>query len=209
MKNMKKILALLLVLCLSFSLMSACSSTSDEQDVDVTDEPVIEDVLDEDVEEDLEDEVEETTQAESTIYIGQGDIYDEILYVHDPVDFSQENATEEYIYSLLSVMEFVTGWDLSCTVSAYKSISFGFSAESSVFVGAPDPQVDEYFAYDYYSLLDMIFDSIVKTVSENLSNGDADIEFYFSSDSDEELVFTELGVYVPLEYAYDGLVSIE
>lgn len=101
-----------------------------------------------------------------------------------------------------------TGWDLTLAepVSTGKSgMSVCLADTSSLFVGPPDPQKEEFHVYDANQLAQMILDSIQKTLQEGSTgaggNPDA-LEVYYFMAGERPLELPDIGRAWPMDQPY-------
>lgn len=192
----KKLLSVLLI-CLSFLLLTACGSTTDNSTGDIDSGA---------------DLAGDTSTNNATIYIGMEDYFTEVAVTVPDVDFADNDSVVAYLGNLVAAISTETGWTINCEISSYKSVGVMFEGANSIYSGPPDPQNDAYFVYDAYQLNQTILDSIQKTIQMALTGegGDPDaLEIYYSGIDDTELIFPDLGVYVPISEAYSGLVAVQ
>ncbi len=106
-------------------------------------------------------------------------------------------------------MSSLTGWNLDCNISVYKTIGVAFSKDSTLFVGPPEIQKEEFHLFDETQMVETILDSVAKTIQMNIGDDTPDlVEVYFSTEEDEELTFPDINMYVPLGESYAGLKQI-
>lgn len=97
----------------------------------------------------------------ATIYIGMNGNFQEF-----PIELGGELTPK----SLLSSITAFTGWnlDLSDEITTGKGgMTVSFADTSALVVGPPDPQVKEFFVYDSTELIQMILDSVQRTLQQN------------------------------------------
>lgn len=102
----------------------------------------------------------------------------------------------------------LTGWNLSLaeTVATGRGgMSVCLADESSLYMGPPDPQKDEFHVFDGMQLAEMILDSIQKTLQEGFTgeggNPDA-LDIYFYMKGEKPLELPDLGLSWPLDQPY-------
>ncbi len=165
-------------------------------------------------------ETEDVAQADAAqadvgecavVYIGTAGrftAYDTSIPV---ADFANGDDVNLYLESLIAEIGTLTGWDLSCSVSSYRTVGVEMAPNNTVFSHPPEPQVEEFHMFDQYQLVETILDSIQKTIQMNLVGdaGDPDaLAVYFSTEDGEDLIFPDIAMYVPMEEAYTGFMPI-
>ena len=103
------------------------------------------------------------TASTGTLYIGSGDNFTEYA-------FTGEKTPD----NLISAISDLTGWNLSLAdpvTSGKGGMTVCFTKDCSIFTGPPDPQKDEFHAFDTYSLTQMILDSIKRLCRKTMSTG--------------------------------------
>lgn len=102
----------------------------------------------------------------------------------------------------------LTGWDLTLAepvTSGKGGMSVCLSSESSLFVGPPDPQKDEFHMYDGTQLAETILDSIQKTLQMGFTGegGDPDaLDIYYYMEGELPLQLPDLDLSWPLDQPY-------
>ena len=192
---MKKFLTVILGLTM---LLTACGkNVSSELEIEIDDAKA-------------QDEVEyNEIQNQSVIYIGMNGEFSEYPVTHDLKNFNDTEKTELYVESLIDEMSILTGWDLDCDISVYKTVGVAFVDGGTLFTEPPEVQKEEFHMFSAEQMVQTILDSVKKTIQMNLGAENADlIEVYFSSESIDELIFPNINMYVPIDEAYTGLIPI-
>lgn len=102
----------------------------------------------------------------------------------------------------------LTGWDLTLAepvISGKGGMSVCLSGESTLFVGPPDPQKDEFHMYDAEQLAETLLDSIQKTLQMGFTGegGDPDaLDIYYYMEGEQPLALTGLDLSWPLDRPY-------
>lgn len=196
----KKLISILLAGTLACS-MTACGGSKTEETQDSVAESV----------QDAEGEATEQIRTESTsttIYIGTlGGTMEEY-----PCD-SSDNPTPEMV---ISTMAGLTGWnlDLADKVTVGEGgMTVCFAKTSSLFVGPPEPQNEEFMVFDGEDLTRKILDSIQYTLQHNFVDselGDPEsLDIYFSMEGNQPLELPLIGKTLPIDQPYKGLDVIE
>ncbi len=115
-------------------------------------------------------------------------------------------------YFLIEEIANATGWnlDLAEDITSGKG-GFGicFASTSSLFVGPPDPQVDEFFVFDAYGLSQAVLDSVKYTLQYNFVDatlGDpSSLDIYFYGENDTDLTLPSINAYVPMTEPYTDI----
>lgn len=128
-------------------------------------------------------------------------------YTEYPMSYSGD-LTAEY---LISEMAFITGWNLDLAdevTSGAGGMTVSFADTSSLFVGPPEPQKDNFFCYDTYQLVESILNSIQYTLQQNFVDselGDPEtLDIYFCSEGDVDVYIPQIDVTVSMYEPYDG-----
>ncbi len=107
----------------------------------------------------------------------------------------------------------LTGWDLTLAetvTSGRGGMSVCLANESSLYMGPPDPQKDEFHVFDGLQLAEMILDSIQKTLQMGFTGegGDPDaLDIYFYMEGEKPLELPDLGLSWPLDQPYQWKAS--
>lgn len=192
---MKKKLISVLLACALAGTMAACGGNEENAS-----EAVINEIPN-------TEEEEDTIRTETTstsIYIG---IAGQTMTEY-PCE-SSDNPTPEMI---LSTMAALTGWklDLADKVKVEDGkITVCFAKTSSLFVGPPESQVEEFAVYDGDELTRTILDSIQYTLQHNYVNSesgsDGTYDIYYSMEGGQPLELPLVGKTLPLDQPYNGL----
>jgi len=102
----------------------------------------------------------------------------------------------------------LTGWDL--TLAEVVTIGKGgmsvcLSSASTLFVGPPEPQKDEFHMYDSTQLAETILDSIQKTLQEDFTGegGDPDtLDIWYYMEGEKPLELPEIDRSWPIDQPY-------
>lgn len=192
---MKKKLISILLACVLAGTLAACGSNEESATEAVTSEiPNTE-------------EKEDTIRTETTstfIYIG---IAGQTMTEY-PCE-SSDNPTPEM---MLSTMAGVTGWnlDLADDIKVEDGkITVCFAKTSSLFVGPPETQIEEFAVYDGDELTRTILDSIQYTLQHNYVNSetgsDGTYDIYYCMEGGQPLELPLIGKTLPLDQPYNGL----
>lgn len=136
----------------------------------------------------------------ATLYIGTK----AAGFVEYPLDYEGELAPELLIQGIAEL----TGWDLTLAqpvISGKGGMSVCLSGGSSLFVGPPDPQKDEFHMYDAEQLAETILDSIQKTLQMGFTGegGDPDaLDIWYYMEGEEPLELPVLGLSWALDQPY-------
>lgn len=102
----------------------------------------------------------------------------------------------------------LTGWNLALAkevTSGKGGMSVCLSNGSSLFVGPPDPQKDEFHMYDAMQFSETILDSIQKTLQMGFTGegGDPDaLDIYYYMEGEQPLTLPDLDLSWPLDQPY-------
>ena len=147
-----------------------------------------------------EDEAYDKQNYENSfVYIG----YEAQGYDNYPVYIDGEITPEKLINEIAKI----TGWnlDLADEVTSGKGgMTVNFSSESSIAVGPPENQKDEFRAYDVYSFTKMVLDSIKTTLQQNyvMPPGNPDnLDVYFALENNNIIMDD---VSIPIEEPWDS-----
>ena len=148
-------------------------------------------------------EAQEPVEGNAVVYIGmEGDFHT------FPVQIDGEVTAE----ALIGAMAELTGWnlDLADAVTTGKGgATVCFAPTSSLFTGAPDPQVEQFHVYDDVQLIASILDSVQATLQHFYvsSLGDpSSMDIWYVGEGYTELTFPSVGARVPMDAPYSGLV---
>ena len=193
-KMKKRNLIITAVLLLTMVFFTACGGNKESNEK--VEEPKDQQVSSQEKEEPLKDGENENgnDQVHSndyvTLYIGYPEMdFKEVKVKMDPKFIKEHNFDEH----LLGAIADETGWNLELAnpiedIDGGKTISF--TENCALKAGPPETQKDEYFAYDNYSLAQMILGSIQKTFDMNMTDGkDAhSLDLYFDIMGDSIIV---------------------
>ncbi len=151
------------------------------------------------------EQTQQEQRGEATLFIGmEGD------FAEYPLTYSGELTPEKLIAGIAEL----TGWnlDLSDGVTDGKGgMTVCFAEESSLFVGPPEPQREEFFVYSAEQLDATILDSVQKTLQENFVDrilGDpAALPIYFCGPDGGALTLPQIGIVLPLGEPYRGILT--
>ena len=136
----------------------------------------------------------------ATLYIGtQANGFTEY-----PMTYTGELTPEALIQGISDL----TGWDLTLegeVISGKGGMSVCLSDQSTLFVGPPDPQKEEFHMYDVGQLSQTILDSIQKTLQEGftLEGGDPDaLDIWYYLEGEKPLELPTLNLSWPLDQPY-------
>jgi len=121
-----------------------------------------------------------------------------------PMEYNGELTPELLIQGIADL----TGWDLTLSepvTTGKGGMSVCLSNGSSLFVGPPDPQVDEFHIYDAAQLAETILDSIQKTLQMGFTGplGDPDLlDIYYYMEGEQPLTLPDLDLSWPLDQPY-------
>lgn len=102
----------------------------------------------------------------------------------------------------------LTGWDLTLAepvISGKDGMSVCLSNESTLFVGPPDPQKEEFFMFGLDDLAETLLDSIQKTLQEGFvtESGDSDaLDIWYYLEGGQPLELPGLGLSWPIDRPY-------
>lgn len=131
-----------------------------------------------------------------------------------PSGLEEGQVTPEALIARIAAL---TGWDLTLaeTVATGKGgMSVCLAESSSLYVGPPEPQKDEFHMFSAEQMAETALDSIQKTLQEGftLEGGDPqNIPIYFYQEGDGALTLSNIGLTWPLEepYSWAGAQPIE
>ena len=122
---------------------------------------------------------------------------------------ASDNLTPEF---LISTIASLTGWnlDLADQVTVGKGgMTVSFAKTSSLFVGPPEEQSEEFFVYDAEQLAATILDSIQYTLQHNFVDAElgdpSSLDIYYCMEGDQPLELTNIGKIIPMDQPYSGL----
>lgn len=146
-------------------------------------------------------ETPEPAQAQTaTLYIGTRDS----TFQEYPLSYEGELTPELLIQGIADL----TGWDLTLAepvTDGKGGMSVCLANSSTLFVGPPEPQKDEFHMYSAEQLAQTILDSIQKTLQEGFvaPPGDPDsLDIYFYMEGEQPLTLPNLDLSWPLDQPY-------
>ena len=204
MKTKRRFLSLLLGACMLLSLLAGCSTkkpdegqasspsiSADSSAVSSASEPVASEP----------EESQSAAQSQTaTLYVGTkaGG------FSENPLEYEGELTPEILIQGIADL----TGWDLSlaeAVTSGKDGMSVCLSSTSSLFVGPPDPQKDEFHMFGAEQLAETILDSIQKTLQEGFTeeggNPDA-LAIWYYMEEEQPLELPNIDRSWPIDQPY-------
>lgn len=146
-------------------------------------------------------ETEPPSQGQTaTLYVGTK----ENGFAEYPLEYEEELTPEILIQGIADL----TGWDLTLAeevTSGKGGMSVCLADTSSLFVGPPDPQKDEFHMFDGVQLAQTILDSIQKTLQEGFTGegGDPDaLDIWYYMEGEKPLELPNIGRSWPLDQPY-------
>lgn len=121
-----------------------------------------------------------------------------------PLEYEGELTPEILIQGIADL----TGWDLTLAeevISGKGGMSVCLADTSSLFVGPPDPQKDEFHMFDGVQLAETILDSIQKTLQEGftLEGGDPDaLDIWYYMEGEQPLELPNIDRSWPIDQPY-------
>ena len=133
----------------------------------------------------------------ATLYIGMNGQFKE---------YPMETKEDITYYTLVGAIAELTGWnlDLESAVEGNGKIVISFADTSSLFVGPPEEQKEEFRVLDAGQLDQTILDSIQKTIQEWVGTEDGEAEVYFTAADGGDLVLSGIGVTISADEPYTG-----
>lgn len=189
MKANKKISNLLLCACAAALLLTGCGGT---EQPDASQPPPS-----------VSTDSPSVTPAQgrtATLYVGTK----AAGFAEYPLEYEGELTPEILIQGIADL----TGWDLTLAeevTSGKGGMSVCLADTSSLFVGPPDPQKDEFHMYDAEQLAETILDSIQKTLQEGftLEGGDPDaLDIWYYMEGEQPLELPDIGRSWPIDQPY-------
>lgn len=207
MKMKRKMLAWLgIVLCVSVtvSLLSGCSPKEPETTQTPPPSASTDSPTNSPAEPEQSAQAPEVTPDEgqtATLYVGTK----ATGFAEYPLTYEGELTPEILIQGIADL----TGWDLTLAeevTSGKGGMSVCLANTSSLFVGPPDPQKDEFHMYDAEQLAETILDSIQKTLQEGFTVsglGDPDtLDIWYYAEDDQPLELPDIGRSWPIDQPY-------
>lgn len=200
----KMLMAISMVLCFGMMglMLAGCDSKEPKTGQDSppvsTDSPTAPSA---EVEQSTPAPVETPTEGQTaTLYVGTkaGG------FAEYPLDYEGELTPEILIQGIADL----TGWDLTLAeaVTIGKGgMSVCLANTSSLFVGPPDPQKDEFHMYDAEQLAETILDSIQKTLQVGFTGegGDPDtLDIWYYMENEQPLELPDIGRSWPIDQPY-------
>lgn len=182
----KKLIGILLISTLACS-MAACGGNNETAN-------------DSNIENEIQDAADGKIRTESTsaaVYIG---ILGQTMTEYECQ--SSDNMTPEM---LLSTIAGLTGWnlDLADEVKVEENkITVCFAKTSSLFVGLPESQSEEFEVYDGEELTRTILDSVQFTLQNNYETS---YDIYYCMEGGQPLELPLIGKTIPADEPYNGL----
>lgn len=136
----------------------------------------------------------------ATLYIGTK----ESGFTEYPLDYEGELTPEVLIQGIADL----TGWDLTLAeevISGKGGMSVCLADTSSLFVGPPDPQKDEFHMFDAEQLAETILDSIQKTLQEGFTGEGGDpeaLDIWYYMEGELPLELPNIGRSWPIDQPY-------
>ena len=143
-----------------------------------------------------------TTQS-YTLFVGQSGQFRSFPAGDTNLDPAED--TEALVGHLLQEMAQLTGWNLDTTLitSGKGGITVGFSSTSSLFVGPPETQKDEFHVYDAQELTFTLLDSVQETLRMAFSPSNPEgLDVWFCGPDGNALTLDTLGVTLPVDRPY-------
>ena len=143
-----------------------------------------------------------TTQS-YTLFVGQAGQFRS--FPAGDTNLDPAGDTEALVGHLLQEMAQLTGWNLDTTLitSGKGGITVGFSSTSSLFVGPPETQKDEFHVYDAQELTFTLLDSMQETLRMAFSPSNPEgLEVWFCGPDGNALTLDTLGVTLPVDRPY-------
>lgn len=197
MKAKRKTLGVLLCACAAALLLAGCGGTG-QPDASQPTPPVSTDTPALSTPE----ATEPPTQGQTAVlYIGTkaGG------FAEYPLDYEGELTPEVLIQGIADL----TGWDLTLAeevTSGKGGMSVCLADTSSLFVGPPDPQKDEFHMFSAEQLAETILDSIQKTLQEGFTVsglGDPDaLDIWYYMEGEKPLELPDIGRSWPIDQPY-------
>ena len=133
----------------------------------------------------------------ATLYIGMNGQFKE---------YPLETKEDITYYTLVGAIAELTGWnlDLESAVEGNGKIVISFADTSSLFVGLPKEQKEEFQVKDAGELDQPILDSVQKTIQEWVGTEDGKAEVYFTAADGGDLVLKDIGVTISADDPYTG-----
>lgn len=150
----------------------------------------------------------ETQGQEATLFIGT-DATADGAYSESFTEYKLPYEGDLTPELLIQGISDLTGWDLTLAdsvTSGSGGMTVCFAKSSALFVGPPEPQKEEFFAFDAESLSKEILDSIQKTLQMNFVDpalGDpAQLDIYYCTEGNQPLELPDIGMSWPIDQPY-------
>lgn len=195
----KKFVSLLLCACAAAALLAGCGGQSKPEQSQPPTPPTSADALTPSTPEPAPTEPPSQSQT-ATLYIGTK----AAGFAEYPLEYEGELTPEILIQGIADL----TGWDLTLAeevTSGKGGMSVCLADTSSLFVGPPSPQKDEFHMYDAEQLAETILDSIQKTLQEGftLEGGDPDaLDIWYYAEGEQPLELPDIGRSWPIDQPY-------
>ncbi len=151
--------------------------------------------------------------ATVTLYItlDRGQSFTEVPVVLEDALAAELTETQRAAF-LIEQIASSTGWNLDLVeeiTSGRGGFGICFASTSSLFVGPPETQVDEFFVYDAYGLSEAILDSVKYTLQYNFVDATigepSSLDVYFYGENDTDLALESINGYVPMTEPYTDI----
>lgn len=195
---------LLLCACAAAALLAGCNSRTASAQSQPPTPPTSADALTPSTPEPAPTEPPGQGQT-ATLYVGtKADGFTEYA-----LDYEGELTAELLIQGIADL----TGWDLTLAeevTSGKGGMSVCLTDTSSLFVGPPNPQKDEFHMFSAEQLAETILDSIQKTLQEGFTGegGDPDaLDIWYYAEGDQPLELPDIGRSWPIDQPYQWAAS--
>ena len=198
MKIKRKSFRLLLCIGLTAALLAGCNSQTEPEPSQPPTPPVSTDTPASSTTEPVEPPAQGQT---ATLYVGTkaGG------FAEYPLEYEGDLTPEVLIQGIADL----TGWDLTLAeevTSGKGGMSVCLANTSSLFVGPPDPQKDEFHMFSAEQLAETILDSIQKTLQEGFTVsglGDPDaLDIWYYAEDNQPLELPDIGRSWPIDQPY-------
>lgn len=150
---------------------------------------------------------EPSTTKEATLYIGtKADGFTDY-----PLNYEGDLTPEKLIQGIADY----TGWDMTLAeaiTSGKGGFSICFANSSTLFVGPPDPQKDEFHMFDGIQLAQALLDSTQKTLQMNFTGKDGNpdaLDIYYYMEGNQPLQLPTIDKSWPLDQPYQWVADSE
>lgn len=195
----KKFVSLLLCACAAAALLAGCGGQAKPEQSQPPTPPTSADALTPSTPEPAPTEPPSQSQT-ATLYVGTK----AAGFAEYPLEYEGELTPEILIQGIADL----TGWDLTLAeevTSGKGGMSVCLADTSSLFIGPPSPQKDEFHMYDAEQLAETILDSIQKTLQEGftLEGGDPDaLDIWYYMEGEQPLELPDIGRSWPIDQPY-------